>query len=179
MGTLSREAFGWPDWLLHSHPHSWTVPPLSSCPSQPPQLRERRAWWGYSRPCSDGLRYRHLQRDEIISLERRNPISSNCANELNKLLVEQPTTEKKKGINCSHNGNDSRKSGEEKINRGALEPEKEKDPFILCAWHKREHKDILCHHLELCFFIKTSGLKSDMTFRVMGPNPRNTISTVF
>jgi len=40
---------------------------------------------------------------------------------------------KKKGINCSHNGNDSRKSGEEKINRGALEPEKEKDPFILCA----------------------------------------------
>lgn len=29
-------------------------------------------------------------------MERRNPISSNCANELNKLLVEQPTTEKKK-----------------------------------------------------------------------------------
>lgn len=28
-------------------------------------------------------------------------------------------------------------------NRGALGPEKEKDPFILRAWHNGVHKDIL------------------------------------
>lgn len=30
-----------------------------------------------------------------------------------------------------------------KINRGALEPDKEKNSFVLCVGHKREHKDIL------------------------------------
>lgn len=30
-----------------------------------------------------------------------------------------------------------------KINRGALEPDKEENSFVLCVQHKREHKDIL------------------------------------
>lgn len=71
-------------------------------------------------------------------MESKNPKSSNCANELNKLLVEQPI----KSSYCSHNGSNSRETGEEKINKGALEPEKEKDS-LLCVQHKAEHKTIL------------------------------------
>lgn len=70
----------------------------------------------------------------------------------------------------------------EKINRGALEPEKENNCFLLWVKHKREHKDILyviILGLYLCTifcalffpFVKVSGLKFSMIFR-------NTVSRV-
>lgn len=73
------------------------------------------------------------------------------------------------------------KVGKEKINRGALESEKEKDSLLHTKestkpFYMPSFRAFFVHFLSL---VKASGLKSDMTTGVMGLNPRNTIRRVF